>query len=66
MEMAKKKYADIHSLKDKPTFLDFEQGFVELWTELGREVMEANLGKAGKDRRKKKVQDDVRDSRNKT
>ena len=39
LKLAEAKYAEIHALKEKPTFLDYEQGFVELWTELGRQVL---------------------------
>lgn len=28
MKMAEAKYAEIHALKDEPTFLDYEKGFV--------------------------------------
>lgn len=54
LQMAKAKYVQISKLKEKPTFLDYEQGFVELWTELGRQVAQATLGEAGKGRRKKR------------
>jgi len=54
LQMAKAKYAQISKLKEKPTFLEYEQGFVELWTELGRQVAQAELGDGGKDRRKKR------------
>lgn len=54
LKLAKAKYAEIHALKDEPTLLDYEKGFVELWTELGRQVAQANLGEVGKDRRKKR------------
>ena len=53
LKLAKAKYAEIQALKEKPTLLDYEKGFVDLWTELGRQVAQANLGDAGKDRRKK-------------
>lgn len=53
LKMAKAKYAEIQALKDEPTLLDYEQGFVALWTELGREVAQANLVNPGNDRRKK-------------
>ena len=56
LKMAKAKYAEIHVLNEAPTLLDYEKGFVELWTEFGRQVAQANLGDAGKDRRKKKNQ----------
>lgn len=53
MKLAKAKYAEIAALNDKPTFLEYEKGFVEVWMELGRQVAQANLGEVGKDRRKK-------------
>jgi hypothetical protein len=55
LSMAREKYAAIHKLNECPSFLDYEQGFVELWTEFGRSVAQANLGELGKDRRKKKA-----------
>ncbi len=54
IEMARAKYADINRLNARPSLLEYEQGFVELWTELGRAVAEKNLGAIPKDRRKKK------------
>ena len=54
LKLAKAKYEKINSLKNEPTFLDYEKGFVELWQELGEQVAQANLGNQGKDHRKKK------------
>lgn len=54
LALAKSKYAEIQLLNDQPTLLDYERGFVELWSELGRQVAQANLGDQGRDRRKKK------------
>ncbi len=54
IEMARAKYAAINRLNSSPSLLEYEQGFVELWTELGRAVAEKNLGGTSKDRRKKK------------
>lgn len=54
IEMARAKYADINRLNARPSLLEYEQGFVELWQELGRAVAEKNLGPIPKDRRKKK------------
>ena len=54
LEMARAKYAEIKQLNAAPTLLDYEQGFVDLWMDLGREIIEANLGDSGKDRRKKR------------
>jgi hypothetical protein len=39
-KLADEKYDKIRALKSKPALLDYEQGFVELWTELGRQVAE--------------------------
>ena len=53
-KLADAKYDEINALKEQPTMLDYEQGFVEIWQELGRQVLQAELGEAGKDRRKKR------------
>ena len=52
-QLANTKYDESRALKQQPTLLDYEQGFVALWTELGRQVAEANLDPTSKDRRKK-------------
>ena len=52
-QLANTKYDEIRALKEQPTLLDYEQGFVALWTELGRQVAEANLDPTSQDRRKK-------------
>jgi hypothetical protein len=50
------KYDELDALNEQPTFLGFEQGFVELWTELGRQVAQKKLGAdKSKDRRKKSL-----------
>ncbi|MGB3617956.1 MAG: hypothetical protein WBA12_07540 [Catalinimonas sp.] len=54
VECARRKYSQINALKQAPTFHDYEKGFVELWTQLGAEILEADLGPVGADRRKKK------------
>lgn len=54
LQLAKSKFASIKQLKEKPTFLDYEQGLVDIVTELGRQILEAELKGEGKDRRKKK------------
>jgi hypothetical protein len=63
LKLAEAKYAEIHALKDEPTFLDYERGFVELWTELGRQVLQSELGDPGVDRRKKKDLDNPGENR---
>lgn len=52
--LAKAKYNEISELKKQPTLLDYEQGFVSIWQELGRQVLQAELGDPGQDRRKKR------------
>ena len=47
-KLANAKYDKINALKKKPTLLDYEQGFVEIWQELGRQVIQADLGDPGR------------------
>lgn len=54
LKLAEAKYEELRALNSEPTFLDYEQGFSELWAELGREVIQASLGTKGTDCRKKK------------
>lgn len=49
------KYATINALNEKPTMLDYKQGLVDILHKLGREVIQANLSKSSKDRRKKEI-----------
>lgn len=60
LALADAKYAEINATKESPTFLDYEMAFASLWTELGRDVLQANLGESGKDRRKKNDTNHVR------
>lgn len=53
-KLADAKYDEINALKKQPTLMDYEQGFVEIWQQLGKEVLQADLGGTSKDRRKKK------------
>jgi len=52
--LAKSKYKEIRSLNEKPSLLEYEQGLVEIMQELGRQVVETNLGSSSQDRRKKR------------
>jgi hypothetical protein len=54
LSLAKAKYTEISELKEQPTLLDYEQGFVDIWQELGRQIIQADLGGVSKDRRKKR------------
>jgi hypothetical protein len=45
LALAESRYDDLQRLNTEQThFYDYEKGFAELWTELGRAVLEGNLG----------------------
>lgn len=48
------RYEEFKKLEGAATFYDFEKEFERLWIELGRELMQASLGDAPAERRKKK------------
>lgn len=52
--LASSKYDELKSLQGKDNFYDYEKEFDEIWRDLGRSVLEKNLGEVGEDRRKKK------------
>ena len=54
LELARQKYQELQALKSTPTFYDYEKSFVDLWQDLGRQVLEKSLSDVPKDRRKKK------------
>lgn len=54
LEAAAKRYDELQSLNKINNFYDYEKEFVHIWQELGREVLEKNLGELVKDKRKKK------------
>ena len=53
MILASEKYENLQKLNEHLNFYDYEKAFDELWTELGRTVLERNIGKIPKDHRKK-------------
>ena len=53
--IALKKYNEIEDLVKIDNFYDYEKKFIEIWKDLGREVLEKNISDAPKDRRKKKT-----------
>jgi len=63
LALAQTKYREINALKESPNLLDYEVGFRDIWTKLGLEVAQANLGKQGKDTRKKKDKNNIRQIR---
>lgn len=59
LALAAQKYEQIHDLHQQPTFYDYEKAFIDIWEDLGRQVLEKNLtgppgGQVPNDRRKKK------------
>jgi len=55
--LAEKRYDALQKLNGLDNFYDYEKQFVDLWGELGREVLEKNLGDVPSNRRKKKLHD---------
>lgn len=55
MALARQKYHDLHQLKTKPTFYDYEKSFDEIWQDLGRQVLEKSLSDVPIDRRKNRI-----------
>ena len=54
IELARQKYQELHELKSQPTIYDYEKSFVDIWQDLGRQVLEKSLSDVPNDRRKKK------------
>lgn len=54
LELAASKYEDLVELENSENLYEYEKQFDKLWRELGREVLNKNLGEGGGDRRKKK------------
>jgi len=54
LALAESRDDDLQRLNTEQThFYDYEKGFAELWTELGRVVLEGNLGELPESPRKK-------------
>lgn len=46
-------FDDLEALQKEPTFLAYEQKFAQIWTHLGGDVLQATIGKAPQNPRKK-------------
>lgn len=57
LEAAALRYDKLQALNKLTDFYDYEVEFVRIWQELGREVLEKNIGTLPKDKRKKKPHD---------
>jgi len=54
LEVASKRYDELQALNKLDSFYDYEKGFIGIWNELGKEVLEKNIGELPGDKRKKK------------
>lgn len=54
LSLAAAKYDELEKLKESKNFYEYEKRFDEIWTQLGREVIQSNISKVSQDRRKKK------------
>jgi uncharacterized membrane protein len=57
LAVAEQRYDALQKLNQLDSFYDYERIFLELWRDLGREVLEKNLGSVPTNRRKKKLHD---------
>lgn len=55
LALAEQRYDALRSLNQVGNFYDYEKQFVKLWQELGRDVLEKNIGVVPMDRRKKNL-----------
>jgi hypothetical protein len=54
LALAAQRYDELQSLNKLDNFYDYEKQFVSIWKDLGREVLEKNIGELPRDKRKKK------------
>lgn len=52
--MAGVRYEELQALNKLNNFYDYEKQFVRIWQDLGKSVLEKNLGTLTNDKRKKK------------
>jgi uncharacterized membrane protein len=57
LEIASRRYDELQALNKLNNFYDYERQFVSILNDLGREILEKNLGALSKDKRKKKTHD---------
>jgi hypothetical protein len=57
LALAAQQYDALQALNKLNNFYDYEKQFVSLWKDLGREVLEKNIGELPADKRKKKEAD---------
>ncbi len=57
LEAAALRYDKLQALNKITDFYDYEVEFVRIWKDLGKEVLEKNIGTLSNDKRKKKPHD---------
>ena len=57
LALAARRYDELQALNKLNNFYDYEKQFVGIWKDLGREVLEQNIGELPRDKRKKKDTD---------
>jgi len=59
-------FEKFEELQQEPSFLSFEQKFAQIWTQVGCHVLQATIGKAPENPKKKHVSDEVWNGRNRS
>jgi hypothetical protein len=59
MTLARERYASIKKLQDEKSFYEYEKQFSELWTGLGKEVMEKSISEVPGNVQKKTLSEPV-------
>lgn len=57
LEACASRYDKLQALNKLADFYDYEVEFVRIWQDMGREVLENNIGSLSTDKRKKKPYD---------
>lgn len=57
LSLAAQRYDELQALNKLDNFYDYEKLFVSIWQDLGREVLEKNIGDQPANKRKKKDAD---------
>ncbi len=55
LHIASDRYDSLQALNKLDDFYDYEKEFIEIWRDMGRQVLEKNIGGVPNDRRKKKL-----------
>lgn len=53
LALAADRYESLQKLNDNLNFYDYEKGFEQIWTDLGRNILEKNIGEIPQNHQKK-------------